>query len=355
MTEIFYKKIKKIIPEKWHFIFEHDGFKKYFKNTGWMFFAQMFNVVSVLVNVWVARYLGPQNFGLISYSLAFTGMFSFVANLGISGILIRDLIRYPEKRDKLLGTAFVLTLCGGIFAFILTTAFSFALIESPMVRNLAIVFALTFILSSFSVIANFFQANVLAKKNAQAQVIATVACAMLKAAVIFMGKGVIWLMLIYVCEYLIYALLYSLNYLRSGLSFKGWKFDRTVAREMLSVSWLLMLSSAAAYIYMKVDQVMVGYYMGAAAVGFYAAAVRLVEIWYFIPGIICSSLFPAVINAKRNNEALYRLRLINLYLLLGGLAVLIAFPSTLFASWVIKVFFGSAYSASVSIFRIYIW
>ncbi len=355
MFEKLFEKFKIIIPQRWYWVLEHGGFRKYFANTGWMFFAQMFNIISVIVNIWVARYLEPSNFGMLSYALAFTGMFSFIANLGISSILIRDLVKFPEKRDKLLGTAFILTLGGGFLAFLITTLGAFLIIDSLIIRNLSIVFALTFILSSFSVISNYFQANVQAKKNSIVQIITTILSSVLKIMIILSGKGIIWFMLVYVGDYLFNSILYVFNYFKSGLKLFDWKFDKIIAKEILSVSWLLMISSAAAFIYMRIDQVMIGYYLGSTAVGLYAAAVRLVEIWYFIPTLICASLFPAIINAKKIDEEKYKKRLKNLYLLLASIAILIAIPSTLLANWFINLFFGSAYGGSVVILQIYVW
>ena len=51
---------------------------------------------------------------------------------------------------------------------------------------------------------------------------------------------------------------------------------------------------------MKIDQVMIKEMLGAEAVGQYAAAVRLSEVWYFIPIIIASSLFPAIVILKKS-------------------------------------------------------
>ena len=109
MTEMIKKRAKEI--------WAHQGFQRYFKNTGWMFFGQMFNIISVVVGIWLARYLGPENFGIFSYVLAFVGLFSFISGFGVNDILTRDLVAYPEKRDKLLGTAFFINLGSGFLAF----------------------------------------------------------------------------------------------------------------------------------------------------------------------------------------------------------------------------------------------
>jgi O-antigen/teichoic acid export membrane protein len=100
---------------------------------------------------------------------------------------------------------------------------------------------------------------------------------------------------------------------------------------------------------------MIGALMGNYEVGLYAAAVKLVEAWYFIPGIICTSLFPAIINAKKNNLEIYKHRLKNFYILMAVISILIAIPISLFAGQIIYILFGGGYIESVNILRIYIW
>jgi O-antigen/teichoic acid export membrane protein len=348
-------KINKLVPQKWQWILSHEGFRKYFKNTGWMFLGQAFSIISVFVGIWMARYLGPENFGVFSFAIAFVGMFSVIANFGITGILSRDLIKYPEKRDKLLGTAFVLNIIGGLLAFFVTISFSLILDNSDITRILIFIWSTSFIFSAFSLPAHYFQATVNAKKNAQAQIIITIASSLLKILLIIFDKGVIWLMLIYVFDYILGGLLYAYNYKKAGLNIKNWSYDNSIAKAFLSVSWLLVLSSVASSLLMKIDQVMIGYYIGSFAVGIYAAAVRLVEIWYFIPAIICGSLFPAIINSKNNGEANYKKRLNYLYKLLFVISVIIALPLTFFAPWFIDVLYGQPYHEAIEVLRIYIW
>lgn len=333
----------------------HAGFQRYFKNTGWMFFGQMFSVISVLIGIWIARYFGPEKFGIFNYALAFVGLFSFVANLGISSILVRDLVKYPEKRDKLMGTAFVLSLAGGFIAFLGATVASFLFVQDIFVRALIILWAFYFIIASDNVIAWYFQANVQAKVNAKTQIATTLISSALKIALILSGQGLLWLMAIYLAEYGFGAIFYVYNYKRNGLLFRNWSFDKQIAKEFLSVSWLIMLSTAASYIYLRIDQVMIGSFLDSAAVGLYSAAVRLSEIWYFIPGIICSSLFPAIVNAKMTDEKKYLNRLNRLYIFLAGIALLIAIPLSLLAPWIIEILYGEAYLGAIDVLRIYIW
>ena len=355
MIDATFNKINKIVPTKWQWVLNHEGFRRYFKNTGWMFFGQFFSIISVLVGIWVARYLGPENFGNFSFVLAFVGMFSFISNLGINNILTRDLVSYPEKRDKLMGTAFVLNLVGGCLAFFATIAFSFLSNQSILVKSLIAVWSTSFIFSAFSLPGYFFQASVQAKKNTIVQIIVIIISSLLKVALILLNKGIIWLVFVYVFDYILGGALYFYNYKKCNLKISAWTFDKEISKNFLSVSWLLMLSSVASSLLMKIDQVMIGLYLNSVAVGLYAAAVKLVEIWYFVPVLICSSLFPAIINAKKDNIKKYSSRLNNLYYLLFAISLLIAIPLSIVAPWLILKFYGASYFGAIEILRIYIW
>lgn len=356
MVNYLFIKLNRLVPKRWKWVLEHDGFKRYFANTGWMFLGQMFSlVVSFFIGAWLARYLGPENYGIISYAVAFVGLFTFIAYLGIHNILLRDLVKTPDKKGELLGTGFGLLLAGSIIAFILIFISAFLFESSSFVRGLIILYASTFLWSAFGVISVYFQSTVEAKKNVRAAVISGLVASILKVLLILTGKGIIWLMVIFIIESLLLTVLYISNYLKSGYTFSTWKFDSRLAKQILSGAWLLALAAAAGYIFLRVDQVMIRHFLDATAVGLYAAAIKLVEIWYFIPGIICGSLLPAIINAKKISQEKFLSRLRKLYFLLGGIAVFIAILLSVFAPFIVGFLFGSAYLESVGILRIYVW
>jgi len=299
-----------------------------------MFFGQMFALgLSFIIGAWLARYLGPAAYGKLNYALAFAGLFGFIASLGVDSILVRELVKFPEKKDELLGTSFILKLIGGTTAFLLTIIATRLLVKDLLSQILIIVFALSFIVQALNVISFFFQARVEAKHNVRAQIIASLITAFLKIVFIFSGVSLFWLVAIFVLDGLWQIIIYVRVYRREGYKLMLWRFDRLLAKKIWHDSWLLMLSSAATFIMLKIDQVMVGQMMGEQAVGIYAAAVKFVEIWYFLPGIICASLFPAIINAKIISLEIYQYRLRSLYKLMIVLAVSIAIPTTLLAFW----------------------
>lgn len=356
MTERFFNFIKKITPEKWHWALEHDGYKRYFANMSWMFGGQMFSLlVSFFIGAWVARYLGPENYGVLSYSIAFVGIFGFIASLGVDGILSRDLVQTPEKRDELLGTAFRLKLFGGAIALFLSVASVFIFQTDPLVKILVSLFSFSFILQSIGIIGSYFNAEVKSKYNVKATLFATLISSVLKVLIILSGKGVIWLVVVFVLDSLWQGIGLIISYNNFGLKIKNWIFSKTLAREMFKNSWPLMLASAAGFITLRIDQVMIGSMLGNREVGIYAVGVKLVEVWYFIPGIISTALFPAIINAKKTGVELYKKRLKNFYILMVLLPVLMAIPITLLAKPIISIMFGAGYLEAIPVLKIYIW
>lgn len=356
MINRLFIKINKFIPDKWKWILEHEGFKKYFKNTGWMFFGQMFSLlVSFFVGAWLARYLGPENYGIVNYVVAFVSMFSFIAYLGVHNILLRDLVKYPEKEKELMGTSFIVLLTGSFLAIFLIIISSFLFENSVFNRVLILIYSFVFLFSPFGIISVFFQSKVQARKGVKVSIISAFVASIFKILIIYYNEGIIYLILVFVLEAFLSTIFYIYFYKKSGFKVSDWKFNKSVLKSILSGSIFLMVASAASYIFSRVDQIMIKNFLGETSVGVYSAALKLVEIWYFIPLIICNSLLPAIINSREISIKKYKNRLNKLYIFLGGIAFVIAVILTLFSDSFIIMLFGPEYSASISILKIYSW
>lgn len=356
MLDNILKKIERFVPAKHRWIFGHEGVRRYFANTGWLFLGQIFFLLlSFFIGAWIARYLGPEKYGIVSYVVAFAGLFSFIANLGVDGILHRELVSQPEKRDELLGTSFRLKLWGGSIALILVAVAAFLFGGGPYTTALIILYALSFFLQAPLILITYFYSQVKAKQAIKAQFVAAIISSLLKIGLILTGGGILALIIIYILDSLWQSLMLIKFYKDAGLKISAWQFKPGLARRIWHDSWPLMLSSAAAFIYLRIDQVMVGQILGEEAVGIYAAGVKLTEVFYFIPGVICGSLFPAIVNARKTSSALYYSRLKKLYIFLGFLGLAVAAPVAFLAKPIISFIFGNAYLGAVSVLQIYIW
>ena len=135
------------------------------KNGSWLFLDKIFRQgLNFLLTAYIARYLGVQLFGLWSYAIAFVVLFSFFSTLGIYNQLLRDFVRYPEKRNELLGNAFIIKLLGACIA--LSLSYITIIItkpEEPLLHSIISLIAIGYLIQSFDVIDFFFQSQLKAK------------------------------------------------------------------------------------------------------------------------------------------------------------------------------------------------
>lgn len=334
----------------------HQGHRRYFKNTGWQFLGKFISMLaSFFTAVYVIRYLGPKNLGILNYSLSLVGIFGFLASLGIENILYRDLVNRPEDRDRLLGTAFILRLVGGVLAVSAVSVSLIFLDNSTFINHIVLIIAFAFLLQPFSVIASYFQSKVQSKGMAIASVLSIFCLALIKLALVYFHKGLYYFAAVFLLEPLLYALGYWWLYRREKLSARAWRFDKGLAKKIISGSWPLMFSTVFAAVYSRIDQIMLKQYLGEYTVGIYSVAAQLSEYWYFIPIGIVSSLLPAIINGKKAGDAIYRKRLARLMLLVSSVAVLAGLFCTFFGTQLIVILYGNSYMPAGEILKIYIW
>lgn len=118
LTPSAYPGVINRLKQLWQKAFAHAGFKRYFKNTSWLFGGQMLRMVlGLFVSIAVARYLGPKDFGLYNYVLSIVALVAVLGNLGLRNLAKRELVATPEERDEILGTCFVLSALSGIVAY----------------------------------------------------------------------------------------------------------------------------------------------------------------------------------------------------------------------------------------------
>jgi O-antigen/teichoic acid export membrane protein len=336
----------------------HEGFVKHFKNTGWLLAEKILRIiVGLFIGVWIIRYLGPEQFGYFSYALSFVGLFTVIATLGLDGIVIRELVKDESRRDELIGTAFLLKLMSafGVLA-ILAIAVNFTSNDTS-INTLIFIVASATIFQSFNVVDMYFQSKVLSKYLVYVNVISLFLSSMVKIALILNEASLIAFAWVILFDSFVLAIGFIYFYIKNISTFnvKHLKFSKSTAFELLRDGWPLILSSIVVSIYMKIDQVMIKEMINAEAAGQYAAAVKLSEAWYFIPMVIASSLFPAIINAKKQSEEFYYARLQKLYDLMVWLAIAIALPMTFLSDWLVELLYGGQYNQAGNVLAIHIW
>lgn len=309
----------------------------------------------LLVGIWVARYLGPAQFGIFSYAIAFTALFGGIAKLGLDSIVVRDLVSDPVRRDLYLGTAFWLKLMGAI-GMLVVMAFAIRLTSNDALTNLYIfIIGSGTIFQSFEVVDFYFQSKVLSKFVSICKLIQLFISSLLKLYLIFTRAELLWFVLVSLIDQITLALSFSLAYRYQKVGEFYRCFDLITARRLLRDSWPLIISGLVTMIYMRIDQVMIKEMLGEVDVGLYSAAARISEVWYFIPILLTSSLFPSIVNAKKVSEELYYARLQKLFTFLVWINMIIAVAMTFLSEWLLILLYGDVYRGAAQVLVIHVW
>jgi len=332
-------------------------FQNVVSNIGWQFADNIVRmVVALVVGIWLARYLGPAQFGLLSYALAFVALFSALGSLGLDDIIVRDIVRDPACKNEILGTAFLLRLLGGLIALLVATGVVLMLRPGDgLSQLLVVIIAAGAIFQAFNIIESWFYSQVQAKHAVLAKSAAFLICSLIKVVLILASAPLVAFALVASAEVVAGAVGLIVAYTSKDNRLLQWRCSLNKAMLLLKDSWPLMLSGMVVMIYLRIDQIMLGQMAGNEEVGIYSVAVRLADVWYFIPSAIYWSVFPSIVEAKADSEELFYSRLQKLYNLMALSAYAVAVPVTLLAHWLVPTLFGEAYARGGQMLAVLVW
>ncbi len=326
-------------------------------NSGWLVSDKLLRlVVGLFVSVLIARYLGPGRFGLLSYAIAFASLFGVLAGLGLENIVIRELVKRPWDQQRLLGTAFFLQFAAGILTWGIVIAVV-ALLPHGVDGTFWLVFivAISFVFRSVKIVEFYFRSRVEARYIVLGKVVPFLLISAFKVALVLSEAGVAAFAAAFTFEAALEAIGLVVIYRLRGQRPTGLRFHRNTALGALSESWPLLLSGLSIMVYMRIDQIMLGQMSGVDEVGLYAAAVRISEIWYFIPVFFVQSAFPAIVRSKEEDPILYNMRLQNMFSSMCLFSYIVILPLILFAKWFVVLLYGPAYAASGGVVVVHVW
>lgn len=332
--------------------------RKIVANIGWLFAGRFLRMtVGLFVGVWIARYLGVVQFGLLSYAMAFVALFNTFSNLGLPALVVRTITHEPDKKEQILGTTFWLQLFGGIATLLLSMSIIVGLHHNDrLTMSLVGLLASAGIFRAFETIDLWFQSQLQSKYTVVAKNTAFLVVSIAKVVLINMRAPLLAFAWATLAEVLIGAVGLILFYKIQGCSLRLWRWSLPLAKSLLKESWPLILSGFSIVVYMKIDQIMLKEMIGPRALGLYSSATRISEVWYFVPTAIASSFAPSIYAARqeKNTISFYQ-KIAQLLRILSIIVILIAIPMTFMSGNLINLLYGYEYREAGSILAIHIW
>lgn len=321
-----------------------------------MLAEQILRIISgVLVGIYVARYLGPEQFGVLSYALAISAFVLAITRLGMDAVLVRELVGKSSDQTALLGTAFWLMSLAAVACYGIAGVGVYYLEEGADIRLYVLIVAASTFFTSFLVVDYYFQSELKAKYSAICKFCALLFMSVFKLGLIFSGAELVWFVVAALLDNVLVALLFLSMFARlRGFHFLG-SFSWPVAGVLLKSAWPMVLTAVAALIYMRIDQVMIRNMLGLREVGIYSAAAKIYESWIVLPYIISVSLLPAIVKLKQGSVLNYQRRLAQMFRLVIWMSALAAIVVSIISEPLMVIAFGEAYRESASVVSIVMW
>lgn len=332
---------------------------KFIKNTSWIVGAQILkSLIGFVVNIFTAKMLGPSNYGIIGYVTSIITLFTAVANLGLTDIIVKELVSKKDKEGKIIGTAITMQL--------ISSAISYAMVifvvvilnpDDKIMLYCALLQSIILITNSFNHINYYYQAQLKSKISSIISLIAYMIMQIYRVYLLITNKSVIWFASAFTLDYVIVAIVLIAYYFYD----KGpkWQFDKTIIKNLLKQSIPLILAGSITVIYTSVDRIMLKELLGSTEpVGYYDTAYTVSHAWQFIATAIITSIVPLVyesLNKNGEDSVAYRTRLRQMYFMVFWLGACASIAIDIFANLFFKLTYGEAYNASIVPAMIMTW
>lgn len=310
----------------------------------------------LLVSVYVARYLHPTGFGLISFAAAMGTLVTAIAQFGMFTVVVRELVRRPQERAVILGSALLLRLVTGAVSMLLATGAT-ALLRPGDHRALVVVVVVAAVAlpRAWDVIDYDYQARIEARPVVIARNVAFAAFAILRPLLVLAHAPLEAFAAAISGEQVLASILLARRWRADGLTVGLSSATLRELRDLVVTTWPLVIASLSTIVYMRIDQLMLASMMGDAGVGLFSAAVKVSEALYFIPMAATATVAPALTAAHRRSGAEYERQMLRVMRTLVWIALAVAAIFACSSRLIILGLYGPAYAPAAAVLSIHAW
>lgn len=324
-------------------------------NASWLILGKIIQMlISFVVGVLTARYLGPGNYGLINYAGAYISFFSSFCTLGINSVIVKELLDNKGKNGEVIGTALGLRIASSVLSVMTIVAISTVLdYGEHLTITIVALSSIGVIFNVFEVFNYYFQSRLESKKTAISLLCAYVITAAYKVFLLVTDKSVIYFALATSVDYFCIAVAYVLFYVKS----RGERltFSFKYGKALLSKSYHYILPGLMVSIYAQTDKIMLKQMISETELGYYATAVVLCNMWCFVLSAIIDSMIPPIMESYNQNRETYVRKNKLLYCIVFYVSMMVSVLYTIFGELAISVLYGKEFLPVVNPLRFVTW
>lgn len=327
------------------------------RNATWIIGGRLVQMaLSLVVGVLTARYLGPDNYGLIGYGTAYVSFFTSLCVLGLNSVIIKDFVDHPDEQGEAIGSALVMRIAASLLSAVMIVGIV-AVVDYGEMETLLVVAlcSLGLVFHVFETFQFWFQSQYRSKITSMATLLAYILMSAYKIVLLILGAGVSWFAFAMSVDYIVIAIFLYIAYRR----YKGPRltFSFRKAKSLLSVSYHYILSAMMIAIYGQTDKIMLRQMLpsGDEAVGYYTVATAICAMWVFVLQAIIDSLYPTILQLHGKDTAAYEKKNRQLYAIVFYVSVFVSLVFQFLGGFAVDLLYGDAYAPAVLPLKIVTW
>lgn len=328
---------------------------KVVKNAGWIICVQIIkSLITLLISMFTARYLGPANYGIINYASSIVAFVSPIVFLGLTETLVHEIINNKQEEGEVLGTSIAMSICSSVVCVLGIVCFTLIANKGEFETTaVCFLYSLLLVFQSIELLRYWFQERLLSKYHSIISLFAYILVSLYKIYLLITQKSIYWFAISNTLDYLIIASGLLIAYKKLGIKKLCFSFDR--AKKLLSTSRYYILANIMVSVFAQTDHIMIKLMLGNKETGYYSAGVVCAGITGFIFSAIIESFRPTILENKNNDKIEYQKSLCVLYSLIIYGSLIQCLVISIFSYPIIYILYGKSFLESVSVLRIIVW
>lgn len=324
-------------------------------NAAWLIGGKVCQMgLSLIVGILTARFLGPGNYGLINYGMAWVTFFTALSNLGLNSVIVKEFLDHPDEEGVTIGSALGMRLLSSVLSVIMIVGIVCVLDNGePVTITVVALCSVGLVFHMFETLSYWFQAHYMSKINAMATLTAYVIVSAYKIILLALGKDVRWFAFATSVDYLVAAAVLMMAYRKHcGAKFR---FSLQKAKKLLGSSYHYILSSMMVAIYGQTDKLMLKHMLNESEVAYYSAAASICTMWVFILTAIIDSMYPTILKLHGSDREAFNRKNRQLYAIVFYFSVFVSLVLVLFGDLGVRILYGESFAPAGAPLRIITW
>ena len=328
---------------------------KVFRNASWIIACRIVQaLLSFVIGMVSARYLGPSDYGLINYASSVIAFVVPLAQLGLRNVLVEEIVCHPEREGATVGTALAMSSLSGMLCMIGSLAFvSIVNVGETDTLIVCALYSVSLLFQMLEMVQYWYQAKLLSKYTSITSLVAYVLVSLYRVFLLVTQKSIYWFAVSSALDHMIIAAVLMVIYRRTGT--QRLSVSASLGKALLARSRYYIVSGLMVTIFTQTDKIMIKTMLGDSVNGYYSAAVTCAATTEFIFSALVDSMRPVIFESKRTGNGFFKKNMSRLYSLVLYMGLAQSAVLTLLADPVIRILYGADYLPAIPLLRIITW